>query len=150
MRIAIGSDHGGFPLKEALRAYVQSLGHTVTDVGTYSTVACDYPDYALKVAGAVATGETDRGIMIDGAGIGSSMVANKLPGIRAALCNDMYAARNAREHNDANVLTLGARVIGPGLAEEVVRLFLDTPFASRHQPRIDKIHALERELHRNG
>lgn len=148
MRIAIGSDHGGYALKESLKKFIQGLGHEVKDFGTNSVDPVDYPDFAFVVAGAVATGDCPRGIIIDGAGIGSSIVANKLPKVRAALCNDLYAARNCREHNDANVLTLGARVIGEGLAQEIVKVFLTQEFAARHKPRIDKILKLEDQIYR--
>ncbi|HEY9765350.1 MAG TPA: ribose 5-phosphate isomerase B [Chroococcales cyanobacterium] len=146
MRIVMGSDHGGVQLKAELVKYLVSLGHEPIDIGTHGSEAVDYPDFAFMVAGAVATGEFSRGIMIDGAGIGSSMVANKLPGVRAALANDLYAARNSREHNDANLLTLGARVIGVGLAQEIVRVWLNTDFDPRHQKRIDKILHIEAQL----
>ncbi|MGE5707317.1 MAG: ribose 5-phosphate isomerase B [Bacteroidota bacterium] len=146
MKIVIGSDHGGFGLKAELIKYLAELGHEPVDFGTHSPDPVDYPDFAFLVAGAVATGEYPRGIIIDGAGIGSSMVANKLPGVRAALCNDLYAARNSREHNCANVLTLGARVIGSGLAKEIVRVWMTTEFDPRHQARIDKISRFETQL----
>lgn len=148
MRVAMGSDHGGYPLKESLKKFLQGLGHEVKDFGTGSPDPVDYPDFAFLVAGAVATGEYPCGIIIDGAGIGSAIVANKLPKVRAALCNDLYAARNCREHNDANILTLGARVIGEGLAQEIVKVFLTTEFASRHKPRIDKIQRIEDQIYR--
>ncbi|MEZ0370689.1 MAG: RpiB/LacA/LacB family sugar-phosphate isomerase, partial [Candidatus Sericytochromatia bacterium] len=112
--------------------------------------ACDYPDFAFLVAAAVAEGECRYGIMIDGAGLGSSIVCNKLPGVRAAVCNDLFAARNSKAHNQANVLTLGAGIIGKALAEEIVRVWLNTPFEERHQKRIDKILRLEREIYGFG
>ncbi|MBU6428343.1 MAG: ribose 5-phosphate isomerase B [Cyanobacteria bacterium REEB65] len=146
MKIVIGSDHGGFALKRDLVSFLAEQRHAVTDLGTHGESPVDYPDFAILVAAAVAHREADFGIIVDGAGIGSSIVANKFPGIRAALCNDLFAARNSREHNNANVLTLGARVIGIGLAQEIVKVFLTTEFASRHQPRIDKIVDLERQL----
>ncbi|MBC7543899.1 MAG: RpiB/LacA/LacB family sugar-phosphate isomerase, partial [Candidatus Sericytochromatia bacterium] len=121
-------------------------GHTVIDFGTHGKDPVDYPDFAFLVAAAVAERQAEVGIMIDGAGIGSAMVANKVPGIRAAMCNDLYAARNARQHNAANVLTLGAMVIGAGLAKEIVTTFLKTEFEARHQRRIDKITRLEQQL----
>jgi len=148
MKIAIGSDHGGFELKEILKEYIKELGHDPVDFGTHSVEAVDYPDFAFLVSGAVASGELPFGIIIDGAGIGSSIVANKLPGIRAALCNDLYAARNSREHNNANILTLGSRVIGTGLAKEIVKVWFSTKFDERHQPRINKILRLEKEIYR--
>ena len=146
MKLALGCDHGGFALKEELAAFLRAAGHEVIDFGTHGTEAVDYPDFAFLVAAAVAEKQASVGIMIDGAGIGSAMVANKLPGIRAAMCNDLYAARNARQHNAANVLTLGAMVIGPGLAKEIVTTFLKTEFEARHQRRIDKITRLEQQL----
>lgn len=146
MKLVIGSDHGGYSLKESLKAFLKELGHETLDFGTHSEAAVDYPDFAFLVAAAVASGEAERGIIVDGAGIGSSIVANKVPGVRAALANDLYAARNCRAHNDANVLTLGGRVIGVGLAQEIVRIFLDTAFETRHQRRIDKITEFERDI----
>jgi len=147
LKIVIASDHGGFALKAQLAALLTELGHETVDFGTHSEAPVDYPDFAFLVAAAVAAGEAERGIIVDGAGIGSSIVANKVPGVRAALCNDLFAARNAREHNDANVLTLGGRIIGIGLATEIVKVFLTQPFAQRHQPRIDKITEFERDLY---
>ncbi len=148
MQIAIGSDHGGFALKEQLKTFLKNEMHyDVVDFGTHSTDAVDYPDFAFLVAAAVAEGRFATGIILDGAGLGSSMVANKLPGVRAAVCNDLFAARNARAHNQANVLTLGARIIGDLLAQEIVKVFLTTPFETRHQPRIDKILRLEQEIY---
>lgn len=146
VKIVIASDHGGFSLKQNLVALLSELRHEVLDFGTHSEAPVDYPDFAFLVAAAVANGEAERGVIVDGAGIGSSIVANKVPGIRAALCNDLFAARNAREHNDANVLTLGGRVIGQGLAAEIVKAFITTEFASRHQARIDKITQFEEDM----
>ncbi len=145
-RVAIGADHGGFPLKEILkRAIVDDLGWEVHDCGTFSTDAVDYPDYAAAVAREVAAGRCARGIVIDAAGIGSTMAANKVPGVRCALCHDDATTVNAREHNDANVMALGARVVNRGLATRLARLFLVTPFAGgRHERRVQKIMALER------
>ena len=120
MKIVIGADHGGFDLKNVLAAHLQNAGHQVQDVGTSSREAVDYPVFARKVAEAVSGGNSDVGIMIDGAGIGSCMVANKVPGVRAALAYDLSSARNSREHNDANVLTLGAGLIGAGLAQQII------------------------------
>jgi deoxyribose-phosphate aldolase len=140
MNIVIGSDHGGFELKQRLVAHLQGRGHTVQDVGTHSTDAVDYPVFARKVAEAVAGGRAERGIMIDGAGIGSSMTANKVPGVRAAMAYDVSSARNGREHNDANVLTLGAGLIGPNLAVQIVDVFLETACSeARHQRRVAMI-----------
>jgi len=140
MKIAIGADHGGYELKKHLVANLQKLGHEVADVGTDSTAAVDYPVFARKVAEAVASGAAERGIMIDGAGIGSSMVANKVPGVRAAMAYDLSSARNGREHNDANVLTLGAGLIGSGLATQIVDVFLNTDCSEpRHKKRVAMI-----------
>lgn len=142
--VAIGADHGGYPMKEALKPLLVELGFEILDVGTSSTEAVDYPDYAAAVAVLVATGKAARGIVVDGAGIGSAMAANKIPGVRAALCYDLTTAKNAREHNDANVLTLGGTLIGQRLAGDIVRAFLTTDFAGgRHQARVDKINALD-------
>lgn len=142
--IAIGADHGGFGLKEALKPVLESLGFEVRDVGVYEEKTADYPDLALKVAELVASGAATRGVAIDGAGIGSSMAANKVPGIRAALCYDKASARNSREHNDSNVLTLGARLLTQTQAEEVLRTWLATRFAGgRHQGRVQKIMEIE-------
>lgn len=148
--VAIGADHGGFDLKEALKAYLPQWGYKVLDVGTFNRDAVDYPDLAEAVANAVVQGEAWRGIVIDTAGIGSSIAANKVPGARAALCYDRATARNSREHNDANILSLGARLIPPEVAREIVAVWLETPFAGgRHQRRVDKIHAIE-ERHRKA
>jgi ribose 5-phosphate isomerase B len=144
--IAIGSDHGGFQLKEQLKPLLEREGLTIRDVGVYEEKAADYPDIAQKVAELVAEGTAARGIIIDGAGIGSSMVANKVPGIRAALCYDKPSAKNSREHNDSNVLTLGARLLTGTQAEEVVRMWLATKFAGgRHAARVNKIMEVERK-----
>jgi len=144
--IAIGADHGGFRLKETLKPVLESLGLAARDVGVYDEKAADYPDIARKVAELVAGGSAMRGVIIDGAGIGSCMAANKVPGIRAALCYDKASARNGREHNDANVLTLGARLLTETQAEDVLRTWLATPFAGgRHQARVDKIMQIERQ-----
>lgn len=144
MKVAIGADHGGFELKEALIEYLRGQNHEVTNLGTSSKQPVDYPDYAKVVAEAVASGRIERGIMIDGAGIGSAMVANKIPGVRAAMAYDLSTARNAREHNDANLLTLGAGLIGPNLAKQIVDVFLTTDCVEpRHQERVAKITAIE-------
>ncbi|HLT58590.1 MAG: ribose 5-phosphate isomerase B [Limnochordales bacterium] len=144
MRIAIGSDHAGFDLKSELIAYLEGAGHTVEDMGTSGRASCDYPDFARAVAEAVAAGRHDRGILICGTGIGMSIAANKVAGVRAALCGEPYSARLAREHNDANVLCLGARVTGPGLAQAIVAAFLSGEFeGGRHARRVDKIRSLE-------
>ena len=144
--VAIGADHGGFHLKEALAAWLSERGYSVADCGTDSTDSVDYPDFALAVARRVASGECQAGIMVDGAGIGSAMVANKVPGVRAALCYDISSARNSREHNHANVLTLGAGLIGRGLALQIVEAWLTTTWGpGRHAARVDKMMAVERE-----
>ena len=143
--IAIGSDHGGYALKETLAAWLRSKGRDVRDCGTRGTDAVDYPDFAHAVAMLVAGGVCEAGIVVDGAGIGSCMVANKVPGVRAALCYDLSSARNSREHNHANVLTLGARLIGEGLAQEIVEMWLATPWGEgRHAARVAKIADVER------
>ncbi len=140
MKIAIGADHGGFELKKSLMDHLGRSGHRVLDVGTHSTDAVDYPVYARKVAEAVATGQAERGVMIDGAGIGSSMVANKVPGVRAAMAYDLSSARNGREHNDANLLTLGAGLIGGNLAAQIVDVFLTAECNEpRHRRRVAMI-----------
>ena len=148
MKIVIGSDHGGYELKTQLAAYLTELGHTPVDFGTHSVDPVDYPDFAFLVAAAVAKGEFSVGIIIDGAGIGSAIVANKVPGVRASLCNDLFAARNAREHNHANVLTLGSRIVGSGLAKEIVKTWIGTAPDPRHARRIQKIQDLETQLYR--
>ena len=144
-RVALGADHGGVAMKDAIAARLRDLGHEITDVGTSGTEPVDYPDFAAAVARRVADGKADFGIMIDGAGIGSCMAANKIPGVRAAMCYDITTAVNAREHNDARVLTLGGGLIGARLALAIVETFLATPFAGgRHAPRVAKIDALDR------
>lgn len=143
--IAIGCDHGGFPLKERIGFRLREQGYDVTDCGTHSAESVDYPDFAHAVAQRVSSGESTYGIIIDGAGIGSSIVANKVPGVRAALCYDISSARNSREHNHANVLTLGAGLIGTNLAQQIVETWLSTPWApGRHADRVAKITAVER------
>lgn len=139
--IAIGSDHGGFELKEKLMEHLSERGLEYKDFGTYSSASCDYPVYAKSVANAVASGECDRGIIICGTGIGVSMTANKVRSIRAALCGDCFSAEATRQHNDANVLCMGARVVGEGLALKIADTFLDTPFSNdeRHIRRISMI-----------
>lgn len=146
-RVAIGADHGGYALKEALKPHLQSLGYEVVDCGTHSTDSVDYPDFAYAVARLVADGQCANGIMIDGAGIGSCMAANKVPGVRAALCYDHATALNSREHNHANVLTLGAGLIGVNLARQIVQTWLATPYGSgRHAKRVEKIRAIEQRF----
>ena len=143
--IAIGADHGGFDLKEELKNYLAEWGYIVLDQGTSNRDAVDYPDFAEGVANAVVRGDASLGIVIDSAGIGSSIAANKVPGARAALCYDRATARNSREHNDANILSLGARLIPADVAREIVAAWLETPFGGgRHQKRVDKIRAIEK------
>jgi ribose 5-phosphate isomerase B len=144
MRIAVGCDHAGLSLKEPVVAWLVERGYDVHDVGTFDTESCDYPDYALKVAHAVAGAEAEFGLLFCGSGIGMAITANKVPGIRAANCHDVVAARLARQHNDANVLTLGGRFVAPELAIEVIQTFLATPFeGGRHVARIEKIREAE-------
>lgn len=146
-RVAVGADHGGYTLKEALKPHLQSLGYEVVDCGTHSTDAVDYPDIAYAVARLVADGQCANGIILDGAGIGSCMAANKVPGVRAALCYDHATASNSREHNHANVLTLGAGLIGINLAKQIVQTWLTTPYGSgRHAKRVEKIMAIEKRF----
>ena len=147
--IAIGADHGGYAMKEELKALLTELGHRVHDFGTNSESAVDYPDFAHAVARAVADGSVDVGIMIDGAGVGSAMTANKVPGVRAAACYSVDVARNSREHNDANVLTLGSKTISSGEMREIVRAWLSTEITEdRHRKRVGKIEAIERQYQR--
>jgi ribose 5-phosphate isomerase B len=143
--VALGADHGGFALKESLKKTVAELGFEILDVGCHSTEAVDYPVFAARVAEAVANGVAVFGIMVDGAGIGSSMVANKIAGVRAALCYDLTTAMNAREHNNANLLTLGGGLVGVRLATDIAKTFLNTPFGGgRHARRVAMIDALDR------
>ncbi len=144
MKVALGADHAGLELKDRICATLVQAGHEVDDLGTYRPDSCDYPDFAAKVAREVAAGRAERGILVCATGEGMSMAANKIEGIRAAVCNELYTARFARLHNDANVLTLGARVVGVERALEIVEVFLSTDFeGGRHQRRVDKIMALE-------
>ena len=146
-RIAIGSDHAGFDLKQHFVGVLQQHGHVVHDLGTHSTESCDYPPICAAVGRAVRDGDAELGIVIGGSGQGEQLAANKVRGVRAALCNCLYTARMAREHNDANVLSMGARVVGVGLAEEILATFLGTEFeGGRHQRRVDQITALEDEF----
>jgi ribose 5-phosphate isomerase B len=148
--VALGADHGGFELKEQLKGYLKEWGYTALDLGTSSAEAVDYPDFAEAVGNAVARGEAWRGVVIDSAGIGSAIAANKVPGVRAALCYDRATARNSREHNDANLLSLGARLIPAETAREILAVWLETAFAGgRHQRRVDKIRGIE-ERHRKA
>lgn len=148
--VAIGADHGGYELKEQLKAYLAELGWHVVDCGTHSRESVDYPDFAYAVARLVADRRVQWGIVVDGAGIGSCMAANKVPGVRAALCYDLATAVNSREHNHANVLTLGAGLIGPALARQIVKTWLETPFGGdRHARRVAKIMEIERRFLRH-
>jgi ribose 5-phosphate isomerase B len=149
MRVAIGADHAGFLLKEHLKGTLERLGHVVEDHGTHSEVSIDYPPICVAVATAVAKGRADRGVVLGGSGQGEQIAANKVAGIRAALCNDLYTARLSRQHNDANVLSMGGRIVAFGLADEILTLWLSAPFeGGRHQRRIDQIRATERDERR--
>jgi len=149
--VALGADHGGFALKEALKEFVAGLGYAVMDCGAHSAEPVDYPDLAYAVGRLVSAGQAWRGILVDGAGIGSAMAANKVPGVRAALCYDHATATNSREHNDANVLTLGAGLIGVNLAKQITQTWLTTPFGGgRHQRRVDKIAEIEKRFLKHG
>lgn len=148
-RVALGADHGGYALKEQLKTALVEMGYAIVDCGTNGTDSVDYPDFAYAVAKLVSDGQAWRGIIVDGAGIGSCMAANKVPGVRAAMCYDVSSANNAREHNDANVLTLGGGLIGTNLARQIVGTFLETEFgAGRHARRVDKIMDIERRFSR--
>ena len=145
--IVIGSDHGGFQTKEMLKKYLAEIGYRTLDIGTNSEDACDYPDYAYAVARVVAKGEAWRGIMIDATGVASSIVCNKVPGVRAAACFNEFVAKSSREHNDANVLTLGAKVLGTELIKSIVKVWLETWFGGgRHKKRVDKISDVEKRF----
>jgi ribose 5-phosphate isomerase B len=148
MKLAIGCDHGGFELKEEILKFIKTVANIqVSDLGPATAESVDYPDFGAKVAEAVSTGAVDRGILICGTGIGMSIVANRFPKVRAALCHDHFTAQMSREHNDANVLVMGERVIGKGVAMEIAKTWLDTEFAGgRHQKRLDKIEAIEKYL----
>lgn len=144
MKIAIGNDHAALELKKVIKAYVEDMGHEVVDFGTHTTDSCDYPVYGEKVARAVAGGECELGILICGTGIGISLAANKVKGIRAAVCSESYSARLTRAHNNANIIAFGARVIGEDTAKDIVNAFINTPFeGGRHQRRIDMITKIE-------
>jgi ribose 5-phosphate isomerase B len=146
MRVALGSDHAGFPLKENLVGFLRDAGHEVLDVGTDSTTPVDYPAFCASAARAVTAGDADRAIVLGGSGQGEQITANKVRGIRAALCHDLYLARLSREHNDANVLAMGARVIASEYARDIVSVWLATPFeGGRHVPRLEEIAVIERE-----
>jgi len=150
MKIAIGSDHAGFGLKEDVLLLLKGLNHDIVDCGTYNTESVDYPDFGEKVSSMVSAGEVERGILICGTGLGMSMVANKFPNVRAALCNDLFSAKMSRLHNDANILVLGGRIIGKDLAAEIVRTWLSTAFeGDRHMRRLNKIKKIEETLNSN-
>ena len=147
MRIAVGADHAGFALKEHLKSALGDLGHECVDLGAMDETPTDYPAVCAAVGRAVAAGEADRGIVLGGSGQGEQIAANKVPGVRAALCNDLFTARLSRQHNDANVLAIGARIVAPELAREILALWLATPFeGGRHQRRVEQIAALERAV----
>lgn len=151
MKIVLGSDHAGFELKEDLRAYLVEQKVGVIDLGVYNEEPVDYPDIGASVAEKVSRGEVGRGILICGSGIGMSIVANRFPGVRASLCHGLYTARISREHNDANLLILGGRLIGKGLAREILKVWLETGFqGGRHQRRLEKIRALEEKILRGN
>lgn len=148
-RIAIGSDHGGWDLKEHLKDFLVDKGFHIEDFGIHDQQRCDYPVIGIKLARCVSEGKVARGILICGTGIGMSIVANRFPGVRAALCHDIYTARMSREHNNANILAMGGRVIGKGLAEEMVQVWLDTQFSDfdgRHSRRLEQIEELEKQV----
>jgi ribose 5-phosphate isomerase B len=151
MRIAVGADHAGYLLKEHLKQALQRLGHEVEDLGTHSEEPVDYPAVCAAVGRAVTSGRADRGVVVGGSGQGEQIAANKVPGIRAALCNDLYTARLSRSHNDANVIAIGGRIVAPGLADEIVALWLATPFeGGRHARRIEQVMELDRQGAREG
>ena len=146
MQIGLACDHGGFELKEELKTFLKSVGFEPIDLGTFNEDSVDYPDYGALVAEKISKGELEKGILICGTGIGMSIVANKFPGVRAALVNDLYSSRCSREHTNANILVIGGRIVGKELAKEIVKVWLNTPFAGgRHKRRLEKIEALERE-----
>jgi ribose 5-phosphate isomerase B len=146
MDIGLACDHGGFELKEELKAFLKSSGLEAIDFGSFDETSVDYPDFGILLAQKVSKGELERGILICGTGIGMSIVANKFPGVRAALVNDLYSARCSREHNDSNILVIGGRVVGKELAKEIARVWLNTSFSGgRHKRRLEKIEALEKE-----
>lgn len=146
MQIGLACDHGGFELKEELKAFLRSINVEPIDMGTFTEDSVDYPDFGVLVAEKVSKGELERGILICGTGIGMSIIANKFPRVRAALANDLYSSRCSREHNDSNILVIGGRIVGRELAKEIVKVWLETPFAGgRHKRRLEKIEALEKE-----
>ncbi len=151
MRFVLGSDHAGLNLKNTLLTRLRELGHQVEDLGTHTQDSCDYPDFAERVGRAVGAGDAEQGLLICGTGVGMCIAANKLPGVRAAVVSDTFSARATRQHNDANVLCMGERVVGPGLALDILDAWLQADFeGGRHQRRIDKITALEGQLDHAG
>lgn len=147
MKIAIGADHGGYELKERMKKYIGGLGYECMDVGTFSIERCDYPDYAFQVAAAVSSKKCEYGIMIDAVGIGSSVMCNKVPGVRAAVANEIYSARNAKLHNGTNVLCIGSLIIGDGVAMEVIKTWLETDLSGdRNIQRVNQINEIERRI----
>ena len=152
MKIAVGSDHAGFPLKEEVKKYLQELGHRVVDVGTHNTDPVDYPDYAEAVGKAVIERKAERGIVVCGSGVGASVAANKIPGVRAGLCHDTYSARQGVEHDDMNVLVMGSRVIGSAVGRELVTAYLSGKFTKeeRHVRRLNKVRAIEKRYAGKG
>ncbi len=150
-KLAIASDHAGFELKESIIAYLHDKGVELEDFGPENNDRVDYPDYGISIARAIQEKKVDRGIVICGTGVGMSIVVNRFPGIRGTLCSDLYTTKMCREHNDSNILIMGGRVIGKGLAEEIVTVWLDTPFeGGRHQKRLDKIEEIDRKLETRG
>jgi ribose 5-phosphate isomerase B len=146
MQIGLACDHGGFELKEELKVYLRSIHVEPIDMGTFAEDSVDYPDFGILIAEKVSRGELERGILICGTGIGMSIIANKFPGVRAALVNDLYSSRCSREHNDSNILVMGGRIVGKDLAKEIVKVWLETPFTGgRHKKRLEKIEALEKK-----
>ena len=147
MRVALGCDHGGFPLKQRIASVVQAAGHEVVDCGTDSNCSVDYPDFARKVGEVILAGKADRGILLCGSGVGISVAANKIPGIRAGVCHDIYSAHQGVEHDDMNVLCLGARIVGDEVAVELVRAFVNAQFTreERHMRRLNKVFEIERD-----
>ncbi len=146
MKIGLACDHGGFELKEEIKTFLRSIEVEPVDMGTFTEDSVDYPDFGVLVAEKVSRGELERGILICGTGIGMSIIANKFPGVRAALVNDLYSSRCSREHNDSNILVMGGRLLGRDLAKEIVRVWLETPFAGgRHKRRLEKIETLEKK-----
>jgi ribose 5-phosphate isomerase B len=146
MQIGLACDHGGFELKEELKAFLKSIGVEPIDMGTFNEDSVDYPDFGVLVAEKISKGELEKGILICGTGIGMSILANKFRGVRASLANDLYSSRFSREHTDANILVIGGRIVGKDLAKEILRVWLETPFAGgRHKRRLEKIEAIEKE-----